>query len=582
MAQDDTTRFNPGHTMDYVTFGEMLLARLGEQSTGLMFHEQRWTWDEFVRESAIRAAVLSELAGELAERIAARPEAAHRTLHVGVLLDNVPEYLFLFSGAALAGVTIVGINPTRRGAELAADIRGADCDVVFTQASGLELLAGMDPTTELGLAREPIRIDTPDWQDRLDRFRDAASKPEAQLTEQARDPSTILALMFTSGSTGAPKAVICGTGRMAMLGQVNFRGLVPSDVAYSAMPLFHGNAMMGSFAPCVAVGCAFSMRERFSASNFLPDVLAYGATFANYVGRSLAYILAVPESPAELTTKLRIVFGTEASAHDRAEFERRYGVAPSEAYGSSEGAVVIQRTPDTPADALGISGDYMDVRILAPDGSECPPAQWDAHGVMLNADEAIGEIVNLSGAAMFEGYYRNPEATAERIDGVAYRSGDLGYTDADGFIYFAGRSGDRIRVDSENFSAAPIERILARFPGVLVVAVYPVPDPHTGDAVMAAIQMVPGYEFEPEDFARFLDTQPDLGTKWRPTFVRITAAMPTTATRKIAKPVLRRASWEVTDPVFVDDDGSYVLLDSALARQLHETYAKHGRAVQGY
>src|SRR5699024_10417814 len=138
---------------------------------------------------------------------------------------------------------------------------------------------------------------------------------------------------------GRAKAVMCSTGRLAMLGTVNYRNLVRDDVAYSAMPLFHGNALFAAFAPCAYVGSTFALRRKFSASGFLTDVLRFGATYVNYVGRSLSYILAQPERPEESQTKLRIVFGTEASVHDRAEFERRFHVKPGESYGSSEGAV---------------------------------------------------------------------------------------------------------------------------------------------------------------------------------------------------------------------------------------------------
>lgn len=573
--------FNPGHEMTHQTFGEMLLARLGDHRAGLMVEQKSWTWDEFVRECAVRAALLSAWAGEHRDRVAARAHPRHRTLHVGVLLDNVPEYLFLLGGAALSGVTIIGVNPTRRGAELAADIRGVDCDVLVTSAAGCDRLAGLE--NELGLAGPPIDFDSGRYRDAIDAHAGAAGDPAREFTDAGRDEGTYLSLMFTSGSTGAPKAVICSTGRMAMLGQVNFRGLVPDDVAYSAMPLFHGNAIMGVFAPCVSVGCTFTMRERFSASNFLSDVRRFGATFVNYVGRSLAYILAIPESELERDTKLRIVFGTEASAHDRAEFTRRFGVAPSEAYGSSEGGAVIQRTPDSPPDALGRSGDFMDIAILdRTGGTVCPPARFDSSGAIVNADEAIGEIVNRTGARMFEGYYNNPEAAAERVSGSAFHTGDLGYTDAEGFIYFAGRAGDRLRVNSENFSAAPVERILSRFPGAVVVAVYPVPDPRTGDAVMATFQMRPGHEFDPVGFAQFLAEQSDLAATWRPRFIRLIESMPTTATRKIAKPELRRQSWLVPDPVFTYDGGRLVPLDDAGARALREEYARHDRSPSGF
>ena len=121
----------------------------------------------------------------------------------------------------------------------------------------------------------------------------------------------------------------------------------------------------------------------------------------------------------------------------------------------------------------------------------------------------------------FEGYYNNPEADAERTRNGWYWSGDLAYRDEDGIFYFAGRTGDWLRVDSENFAAAPVERILARFPGVSGVAVYPVPDTRTGDQVMAALELDAGYRLRSRRPSRdFLAAQADLGTKWAPRFVQ--------------------------------------------------------------
>ena len=517
-----------------LTFADILGRRRGDTRPGLLFEDQTYTWHEVVRESEKRAAIL------LRHRREGRP------FHVGVLLENVPDYIFLIGAAALTGATIVGINPTRRGAQLAADIRGVDCDLIITDTDQGALLDGLD--TGVGADRV-LMIDGPRWQDLLQ----TAAGEELPQVDAARDPATTLLLTFTSGSTGAPKAVICSTGRMASLSAINHLSFVPEDVTYNSMPLFHGNAIFSCWGPSVFTGATFSMRRKFSASGFLPDVLKFGATFFNYVGRSLAYILAVPESPEEKQTRLRLVFGTEASPHDRDEFERRFGTRPIESYGSSEGAVVISLTPDSPRNALGVPPEFMDVCVLDADGNECPRARFDDTGRLLNPDSAIGEIVNRAGAAMFEGYYRNPDATAERIDGAAYRSGDLGYRDEAGFFYFAGRKGDWMRVDSENFAAAPVERILARFPGVSLVAVYPVPDPRTGDQVMATLEMAHGARFDPEEFGRFLSEQSDLGTKWAPRFVRVVDDIPVTATRKIDKKDLRRQSWTVDDAVYLGD-----------------------------
>ncbi len=103
---------------------------------------------------------------------------------------------------------------------------------------------------------------------------------------------------------------------------------------------------------------------------------------------------------------------------------------------------------------------------------ELPRARFDAEGRLLNPTEAIGEIVNLGDTGVFEGYYNNPEANWERTrGGHQYWTGDLGYRDEAGYFWFAGRGGDWLRVDGENFAGAPVEAVLGRFPGCVVAAV---------------------------------------------------------------------------------------------------------------
>jgi fatty-acyl-CoA synthase len=183
-------------------------------------------------------------------------------------------------------------------------------------------------------------------------------------------------------------------------------------------------------------------------------------------------------------------------------------------------------------------------------GAECPPARFGESRQLLNPEEAIGEIVGRDGLASFEGYYANPEADAERGRDGWYWTGDLGYRDEDGTFYFAGRSSDWLRVDGENFAAGAVERVLGRFPGVAAVVVYPVPDPRTGDQVMASVELDAGGAFDPDAFTAFLAEQPDLGTKWSPRFVRVVEAIPLTATGKVDRTPLRAERWETTDPVW--------------------------------
>jgi acyl-CoA synthetase (AMP-forming)/AMP-acid ligase II len=546
------------------TVAQLLLDRGDDDHVALRFEDQGWTWRQVVERSAAWAAWLGRVRRD-------------GPFHIGVLLENVPEYLFVLGAAALTGATVVGINPTRRGAELAADIRHTDCQVVVTDSVQRRLLEGLD----IGLPGDRVfDIDDPAFTVDVDR--------PGPLPTNRPAPGQLYLLLFTSGSTGAPKAVRVSQGRLADAGQTmaTGAGFTAADVLYCAMPMFHGNALNTCIVPALASGATLVVKRRFSASGFLPDVRHFGVTYFNYVGRALAYILATPPKPDDGENSLRFGFGTDASPSDIAAFKKRFGCPIVEGYGSSEGAISMSRVPGTPRQAIGLPPPGTEVAIVDPDsGEECPPARIDAGGRLLNAAEAIGEIVSRNGAQRFEGYYANDEAEGQRVRGGWFWSGDLGYRDEAGFFYFAGRPADWLRVDGENFAAAPVERILARFAGVVTAAVYPVPDPRTGDQVMATLELT-GAAFDAEAFGRFLTEQEDLGTKWAPRFVRIVEHMPLTGTNKVDKRPLRSAGWKTTDPVWwrpfvgrgVDaTHPSYRLLVASDVDALHEELAAHGR-----
>lgn len=530
------------------TTAELLLRRAADDHPALLFEDSSWTWREFVAESGRRAAWLT------------REYADAEPLHVGVLMENTPEYLFWLGACILSGGTLVGVNTTRRGTELADDIAGTDLALLLVDEASAPTIEGVDLHVPVVLITDPSYLSG----------LGAHDATPFEPTPAALDPATRLMLLFTSGSTGAPKPVICTTGRFAYLCQATAIPLTHDDVAYNAMPLFHGNALMAAWAPCLNHGATYALRRRFSASGFRTDVQRFGATFFNYVGRSLAYVLAQPEHQDERDNRLRFGFGTEASMRDRAEFQRRYGAALFESYGSSEGTIAIVRTPDTPERALGKPVGDQVVEVVGEDGEVCPPAELGAGGELLNPDAAIGELVGRGAAGRFEGYYGNATAEQERLRGADYFTGDMGYRDADGFFYFAGRTADRLRVDSENLASAPIEELLLRQPGVRAAAVYPVPDPHTGDAVMAALEV--DSSFTIDDFAERLAADPDLGTKSTPRFVRVCETLPVTATRKVDKAGLRRARWSA-DGVYERQLNSYVTVDAERRSDLDVEFA---------
>ncbi len=509
-----------------------MLSRADDDTDGLLYEDRRWSWREVVAEARARAELLVQL----------RQPAP---FHVGLLLENVPEFVFLLTGAGLAGAAVVGINPTRRGTELARDINHTDCQLIITDASMRPLLDDIP----LDLPSDRILdIDSPAWAAAVARAAEAVAGG-ARDSLGAPDPEALFALLFTSGSTGAPKAVRMTQGRAARA--VPNAMFESTDVLYCAMPLYHGNALNANLFYALRSGATIALRRKFSASAFLPDVQRYGVTYFNTVGRALNHILSTPESADDRNHSIKYVLGPETAPADVRAFKKRFGVPVIEGYGSSENAIILIPDPTLPKGSLGRPMDGIDVVILDPaTAEEKPSARYDEHGKLLNAGDAIGELVSRTATARFEGYYNNPEADAERTRNGWYWSGDLGYRDEAGVFWFAGRNADWIRVDGENFAAAPIERILARFPGADGVAVYAVPDSRTGDQVMAAIELLPGVDFDPEAFAAFLREQRDLGTKWAPRYVRVVDDLPVGATDKIDKRPLRAERWESSDPLF--------------------------------
>jgi fatty-acyl-CoA synthase len=283
----------------------------------------------------------------------------------------------------------------------------------------------------------------------------------------------------------------------------------------------------------------------------MPDVRRYDATFFSTVGRALAYILATPATPSDRDHRVKFALAPESSPRDMQAFQDRFGILCVAGYGSSENVIIMEPRPGLPKDALGVPQAGVDAAVVDPEtGEEQARACFDADGRLVNGPEAIGEIVGRNVVDRFEGYYRNPDAEAERTRNGWYWSGDLGYRDEAGIFYFAGRAGEWLRVDSENFATAPVERIVGRFPGASGVAVYPVPDERTADdQVMLAIELDAGAAFDVGAFSRFLTEQPDLGTKWAPRYVRVTT-LPVGATNKIDKRLLRSERWYTDDPVY--------------------------------
>jgi fatty-acyl-CoA synthase len=494
-----------------------LLAPLAEiDDRGVYFEDSFTSWRHHLQHGAAIAATLRRRLDP------AKPP------HVGVLLENTPVFSAVLVAAGLSGIVPVGLNPVRRGQALARDVARSDCQLVLADSKSAAALNGVEQLNGV----EHLNVDSDQW------TAEVAAHQFAAAGFGSAAPADLFMLIFTSGTSGEPKAVKCSQGKVATAGarMTQRFGLGRDDICYVSMPLLHSNAVLVGWAVAVACQGSMVLRRKFSASQFMTDVRRYGATYANYVGKPLAYVLATAERPEDAENPLRVVYGNEGAPRDVAGFARRFGCEVHDGFGSTEGGVAIARTPDTPADALGPLPNGIDI-VDPVTGQSCPPA-------------VVGELVNTAGPGQFEGYYNDEDAEAERMADGMYHSGDLAYRDEDGYAYFAGRLGDWMRVDGENLGAAPIERVLLRYPGVIEAAVYPVPDPVVGDQVMAALVLEPGAQFDAETFRTFLAGQPDLGPKQWPSYVRVSPKLPRTATFKVLKRQLAAEALDCTDTVW--------------------------------
>ena len=297
-------------------------------------------------------------------------------------MDNTTELVFTLGAAGLGGLVVVGLNTTRRGESLLADIRKADCQVVLVDPRLLPLLDGLDLAGVQVLA-----TDGDAWTSAV------ASAPDSP-PDAAPPADSLFMLIFTSGTSGDPKAVRITHEKITVPGAylTERLGLSEDDVFYLSMPLFHSNAVMAGWAPALHSGATMALCEKFSASRLLEDVRRYGATYLNYVGKPLSYVMATPELPDDHDNPLRLAFGNEAGDRDIEGFARRFDCTVVDGFGSTENAVVISARSRAPRPARSASRsrasscstprpgrsarEPSSTRTVASATSTRPPASW--------------------------------------------------------------------------------------------------------------------------------------------------------------------------------------------------------------
>lgn len=544
------------------TLGAQIEARAGLPELAdrdfLLQGERRWSWRRY-RDECVR------MAHFLLRRLGGLPAGERR---VAMLLENHLELLALYGGCAYAGATLFGINTGLRGETLAGVLNQSRAPVLVVDQRFEPEVARVRHRLEhvpeggllvLGSGAEPPRLG-PELREALASEEgppEGRPPPESEAT-----PESDLMVIYTSGTTGLPKGIRNNHFKLMAIGLGVSRnlGLGRDDTGYACMPLFHSNSIFLGFQPALFVGGKLALRERFSASGFVPDVLRYGATWWNYVGEPVHYILAalerqyggdearilreVAEHPEN---RLRYALGNGASPPDIDRFCRWLGLEDMlELYGSTEAAISTFRRKGDPRGSVGEIDDPA-VKILDESGRECPPAEVDAEGRLLNYAEAVGEICRVApDAGLFQGYFENPEASQSKFRDGVYRSGDLGHVrrvDGRRYLFFDGRTDDWIRKDGENFSAAQVARLLSEHPDVELAAAYGAPCAVSDELVMAALKLRPEADFDPKGFLDWCREQVEQGSmdpKWVPDYLRLVEDFEFTQTQKILVRGLKR------------------------------------------
>ena len=384
-----------------------------------------------------------------------RPVAGRRSdgpSHVGAL-RNTDEHLFWLAGAALAGVAVVGMNPTLRGGELPADIdRTAPsvpsptrpCSTCW-RASTL----GSDPTGR--------RTNDPPTTGR----RSTASTPPDGRRPTAGARSLYLRI-FTSGSTGGPKAVRTPRAGRPAPGRASASSWTMRPPTGHAPPSRQRPAVAAR-SP-VAWGATLSCAAAVLASSFLPEGRANGATFLHTVGRPISNIQATPPNEHDRDHRLRLVLGPETSAGQGGVPPPLRGAAGRGVRVERDG-IVLRPVPAGGRVSLAKARDRDDdAAAIDPQTlRNGPGADPGRRGPLTNPADAIAELVGAAPGRTSRATTTTRGRRRAHPHG-GHWSGDLAYRDAEGIFYFAGRTNDWLRVDSENFAAAPVERILSRFP----------------------------------------------------------------------------------------------------------------------
>lgn len=457
--------------------------------------------------------------------------------HVGLLLGNHPEFIFAIGALAKLGAIAVPLNTAAKGDLLDYFLQQSKVRALIVDHSLLDragpVARRIEAITNLVVVTEGAALNLPPSTVNFSDLVDSDASPLG-IEVGYRDP---MFLMFTSGTTGPSKGVVSPHSQGLSIGQqlVSAYGYTDDDVLYTCLPLFHGNALWYSFMPALVAGARLALSRRFSGSGFWNEIVSSGATQANALG-AMANI-ALKELDRLDRDRLKLRQMMVVPALDRmtaAPLTETLGIRITSLFAQTETFAVTLHGPDEPEAKSGASGrarGYVTVAILDDNDRILPPGE--------TGEIAVRPMVP---GIMMDGYFEMPEETLKTLSTLWFHTGDRGYLDEDGYLYFVDRKKDAIRRRGENISAYELEMIVSRHRAIREAAAVAVPSDLGEDDVLVYVVIEEGVTFDPADIIRFCDA--NMPYFMVPRYLERIDALPKTSSEKIEKYRLRKRAIE--------------------------------------
>jgi crotonobetaine/carnitine-CoA ligase len=446
---------------------------------------------------------------------------------VAIMAENRLEVLDAWFACAWLGASLVPVNTATRGPQLQHVLSNSEPRALSLEP---EFLGHLDVLEEVPVGLERIwsvePVERADWRGVPIEPFPAAGAP---IPAQPVAPGDTVAILYTSGTTGPSKGVMCPQAQFywwALSTAALLDGMSGDDVLYTCLPLFHTNALNACMQALVH-GARFVVGPRFSASRFWDRIVEADATVTYLLGAMVSILAKTPESAAEQQHRLRVALAPATPADLHELFRTRFRLTLRDGFGMTEtNAVIGALDGRQPPGSMGYVMPGYQAKIVDENDEEVPDGTPGE--LVMRADEPF---------AFATGYWRMPDKTVESWRNLWFHSGDRAVREADGSFRFLDRMKDAIRRRGENISAWEVEQVLQSHPDVAAAAAIPVPSELAEDEVMAVIVPRPGATIDYEGLIRHCE--PRLAYFAVPRYLEAMDELPQTPNGKVRKFVLR-------------------------------------------